>query len=54
MAAVAAVGIDGKKKNEGASDQAGESLTKQLKAQKEELMPEAPDAVSRRGVLIRP
>jgi hypothetical protein len=52
VTAVAAVGIDGNKKNEGASQEAGNSLTQQLEAQKEELKPEAPDAVSRQGVLV--
>ena len=49
---VAAVGIDGQKKNEGATAQAAATLKKQLNEAKEELKPGEPEAVSRRGVLV--
>jgi hypothetical protein len=49
---VAAVGIDGQKKNEGATPQAATALTEQLNEAKEELRPEEPGAVSRRGILV--
>ena len=49
---VAAVGINGQKKNEGATAQAAAALKKQLNEAKEELKPGEPEAVSRRGVLV--
>lgn len=49
---VAAVAINGQKKNEGATPQVAAAITKQLNEAKEELKPGDPEAISRRGVLV--
>jgi hypothetical protein len=49
---VAAVGINGQKKNDVATPKAADAVTEQLNEVKQELKPGDPDAVSRRGVLV--
>jgi hypothetical protein len=49
---VAAVGINGQKKNAAATPAAGNAVSEQLDNVKEELKPEDPNSVDRRGVLV--
>lgn len=49
---VAAIAINGQKKNAAATSEAADAVQEQLDKAKEELKPEDPEAVSRRGVLV--